>query len=234
MSYGAKKVFQNFHEAKEFAQALARDGAPHKVTQCDGQWQVEYHSTGQQTPRSMGEDECPTCNDLRGKISGLRGKNNLLEVDLRKVSLELETLSRRWHDLQHAHRELKDRHEKSKQKNSHAEVSRRIEEGIAAYRSHYEDLTAELHREKAQVNDKLRRASETPRMDLSEADNYKVLLEAYEASVGPFKFVTEKVTDGQKICARCGGDGGINQGCKPCEGRGLVDNVVYKKVIELI
>ena len=45
MSYGAKKVFQNFREAKEFAQALARDGAPHKVTQCEGQWQVEYHST---------------------------------------------------------------------------------------------------------------------------------------------------------------------------------------------
>ena len=44
-------------------------------------------------------------------------------------------------------------------------------------------------------------------MDLSEADEYEVLRDAYKASVGPFGFVTEKRTDGQKICARCGETG---------------------------
>lgn len=207
------RKFASFDEAKKFAQALAAETIRHKVAKDKNLWVVEFEPSTVKDRAASYAGECQHCQSMSSELA--------------RANSEYQTISRQLRDLSFTYKNLKLRY----QSEADEEISTRIEAGIREYKRHYEKLSEELVVEKQNLAAmRLQQSEAKNALDLERA-KFTLLCDEFEKAVGPFKFETKKLADGKRICHRCGGDGGINQGCPSCKGSGMVENFKFRQQI---
>ena len=200
------RKFVSFDEAKKFAQSLAAEAIRHKVARDKNFWVVEFEPSTAKDRATPYADACQHCQSLSRELA--------------RAKSEHQSISRQLRDLSFTYKNLKQRY----QSGADEEISTRIEDGVREYKRHYEKLSEELGVEKQNLAAmRLQQSEAKNALDL-ERTKFTLLCDEFEKTVGPFKFETKKLADGKRICHRCGGDGGINQGCPSCNGSGMVEN----------
>lgn len=207
------RKFVSFDEAKKFAQSLAAQTIRHKVARNENLWVVEFEPTTEKDGAALYAGECQHCQNMSSELARANSEYQTISRQLRTLSFAYENLKRRY------------------QSEADEEISTRIEAGVREYKQHYEKLSDEIGVEKQNLAAmRLQQSEAKNALDLERA-KFTLICDEFEKAVGSFEFETKKLPDGKRICHRCGGDGGINQGCPSCKGSGMVENFRFMQQI---
>ncbi len=218
-----KNTFENFKEASDFAKSLAKNGVRHNIKHEGMLWVVYHDSTIISDTESRELEECRAAIlDRDYKLAALKrefeAKEQQFHVHIKNLKAENASLQKKAENVLLQNGLLRD------------SIEDEISERLADERKALDNLKdgASKEREKLQeevvkLNCKMHRLS--------------LLEKAYSEKFGEAEVITvkEKVNS-NRVCPRCGGDGGVQGGCQKCDGKGWVESTETqtREVVKLV
>ena len=228
--------FDVFEEAKDFAKSLAQQKIKHSLRRNEFYWVVEYNNLGTRNDGYEIERLKIQIEEKDNEIARLNCKLNnekeIYEIQIQNLNENNKILLKKTED------------ELERQKNNFVykieiltKENKFLKQNLYEIRMNIENEILEKTKDRKSEMDKL--ISQLKQEELSFFERRKkfdLIESAYVQHFGKSRVETvKKKIESFKTCPECGGGGGINGGCRMCDGKGWIDIVeeVSSEVVKI-
>ena len=198
-----RSKFKNTNDASDFAKSLARNGITHNLKRDGSSW-VVYHETN-----SIENPNLDSSVELQELRTTLLRKNSKIDDLTEQLSMKIEQADIFEKKLESENASLQD------QINT---LHDNFEKEMVV---HLENKIASLDEMKRDLSDQINQAENKNKKIEEKLHRLSLLEKVYSKHFGEaeVKIIKETVNT-TVICQKCGGDGGVRNGCYKCDGTG--------------